>query len=171
MPSDATGSTAMLDIRPAEMPRQSDLVRRLFRDYASALGISLAFQDFESELRGLPGDYAPPAGRLLLAWQGGKAVGCIALRRLAHDTCEMKRLYVSPEARTGGMGRHLVAAICSEAKAAGYRRIRLDTLPDMAAARRLYAAMGFRPIAPYCFNPAPGAVFLERDLGRLDARD
>ena len=154
----------MFDIIPAEFPQDLDCVQALFRDYAASLDISLAFQDFDSELLGLPGDYVPPAGRLLLAWQASEAVGCVALRPLEGEMCEMKRLYVSPRARAGGLGRLLAGRICSEARSAGYRRMRLDTLPSMSAARRVYASLGFRPIPPYCYNPVPDAVFLELDL-------
>lgn len=152
------------DIRPARLPDDLDAARALFRAYAESLGISLDFQGFEAELAGLPGDYAPPAGRLLLAWQDDAAVGCVALRPLAGGACEMKRLYVAPAGRGGGLGRALAVRICDEARAAGYRAIRLDTLPTMAAAQALYASLGFRPIAPYTFNPIPGTRFLELDL-------
>ena len=151
-------------IQPADFPRHLDVVRGLFRAYADSLGISLDFQDFDAELASLPGDYCPPRGRLLLAWQQDQAVGCVALRPLEPGICEMKRLYVSPAARSGGLGRRLAARICEEGRLAGYRCMRLDTLSTMTAARRLYESLGFRPIGPYCFNPIPGAVYLERDL-------
>src|SRR5690606_1012278 len=154
----------MTDIRAARFPQEADTVRRLFRAYADSLGISLDFQDFEAELAGLPGDYAPPAGRLLLAWQGEEAVGCAALRSLEGDLCEMKRLYVTPQGRATGLGRALAIRICDEAREAGYRAIRLDTLPGMVAAQGLYRALGFRPIPAYTFNPVPGAIFMEREL-------
>jgi ribosomal protein S18 acetylase RimI-like enzyme len=156
--------TAPPDIRAARFPQDAETVRRLFRAYADSLGISLDFQDFDAELAALPGDYLPPAGRLLLAWRGDAAIGCVALRPLQSGACEMKRLYVSPRARAGGLGRLLATRICDEARSAGYRAIRLDTLPDMAAAQRLYRSLGFRPVEPYTFNPVPGALFMERDL-------
>ncbi len=156
--------TAPPDIRVARFPKDAETVRRLFRAYADSLGVSLGFQDFDAELAGLPGDYQPPAGRLLLAWQGVEAIGCVALRPLQGGACEMKRLYVSPRARAGGLGRSLATRICEEARSAGYRAIRLDTLPDMAAAQRLYRSLGFRAVEPYTFNPVPGALFMERDL-------
>ena len=158
-----------IDIRPAEFPRHRELVRGLFRDYVDALGVSLEFQEFEAELADLPGDYAPPRGRLLLGWQGQELLGCVALRPLAPGVCEMKRLYLKPSARQTGLGRQLAQRICAEARAAGYDRMRLDTLSTMTAALRLYRALGFRPIPPYYYNPIPGAVYLELDLAEARA--
>jgi GNAT superfamily N-acetyltransferase len=154
----------MTDIRPAELPRDLEVVRALFMEYAASLGIDLAFQGFEAELAGLPGKYEPPAGRLLLAWTGARAVGLIALRALDAKTCEMKRLYVRPEARGEQLGRRLVERLCREARDAGYARICLDTLPTMGSAQSLYESMGFVPIEPYVFNPIPGTKFLAFDL-------
>lgn len=154
----------MFDIRPADFPQHLGIVQSLFRAYASSLDVSLDFQDFDSELLGLPGHYAPPEGRLLLAWRAAEAVGCVALRPLEDGICEMKRLYVSPRARASGLGRQLAEHICEQARVAGYRRMRLDTLPSMSAARRVYESLGFRAIPPYCFNPVPDAVFLELAL-------
>ncbi|WPB73211.1 GNAT family N-acetyltransferase [Archangium violaceum] len=154
----------MVTIEPAQFPSELPLVLTLFREYAESLGIDLGFQDFESELASLPGKYEPPRGRLLLARRGSQVLGCVALRPLDVETCEMKRLYVRPAARGEQLGRRLVERICDEAGAAGYRRIYLDTLPTMAAAIGLYTSMGFHPIEPYVFNPLPGAMFLGRDL-------
>ncbi|MCP3139217.1 GNAT family N-acetyltransferase [Pyxidicoccus xibeiensis] len=154
----------MLAIEPAQFPVDLPLVQTLWREYSESLGIDLSFQDFEAELAGLPGKYAPPRGRLLLARRGAQDLGCVALRPLSVDTCEMKRLYVRPAARGEQLGRRLAERICDEARAAGYRRICLDTLPSMAAAVGLYTSMGFRPIEPYVFNPIPGAMFLGREL-------
>lgn len=153
----------MIDIRSAA-PQELDDVRRLFLEYAEGVGVDLCFQNFEAELASLPGKYAPPDGRLLLAWEGARAVGCVALRPVALDTCEMKRLYVGPSARACGLGRRLAERICEEARAAGYRRICLDTLPSMSAAIQLYASLDFQPIEPYAFNPVPGAMFLGKEL-------
>ena len=151
-------------IRPAR-PDELSLVRELFREYADSLGVDLSFQGFEDELARLPGEYAPPRGSLLLACEDGHAVGCVALRPLEPaGTCELKRLYVRPASRAGGLGRALTLAAIDEARRLGYARMRLDTLPSMGAARRLYAGLGFREIEPYRFNPIDGTQFLELEL-------
>lgn len=157
------GST-MTDIRLAEFPRDLTEVRSLLREYADGLGIDLDFQGFEAEMNELPGKYAGPAGRIFLAWSGASAVGCVALRPLGDSSCEMKRLYVRPQARGGQLGRRLAQHICKEAREAGYSRICLDTLPAMGAAQKLYQSLGFRPIEPYVFNPIPGTQYLALDL-------
>jgi ribosomal protein S18 acetylase RimI-like enzyme len=128
------------------------------------LGIDLGFQDFEAELVALPGKYEPPTGRLLLAWNGTEAVGCVALRPLDGDACEMKRLYVRPRVRGEQLGRRLAERICQEARSAGYSRICLDTLPTMTAAINLYTALGFKPVEPYVYNPVPGSLLLALEL-------
>ncbi len=146
-------------------------VRTLFRDYVSVpdweatFATYLAQQGFDDELANLHGVYAPPAGRLLLARVGGASAGCVAFKALElPDVCEMKRLFVRPEFRALGLGRQLVEAIVAEAAAAGYRRMRLDTLPSMRSAQRLYHTVGFREIPAYCANPVAGALFMEYDL-------
>jgi ribosomal protein S18 acetylase RimI-like enzyme len=154
----------MTEIRAARWPADLEVARALFREYANGLGIDLAFQGFDEELAELPGKYEAPAGRLLIAWTESETVGVIALRSISDKTCEMKRLYVRPAARGEALGRHLAERICAEAREAGYTRICLDTLPTMLPALALYRALGFVPIAPYVFNPVPGAIFLGLDL-------
>ena len=138
--------------------------RKLFLEYADALGVDLCFQGFDRELAGLPGDYARPAGRLLAARAGHELVGCVALRALGNGACEMKRLYVRLAARGSGTGRALAEAVIDAARAEGYERMRLDTLPQMIEAQPLYDSLGFREIEPYYDNPVPGARFLELTL-------
>jgi GNAT superfamily N-acetyltransferase len=145
-------------------------IRALFGEYAASLGVDLSFQDFEREVAELPGAYAEPAGRLLLARLAGDAAGCVALRPLADPgVCEMKRLFVRDAHRGSGLGRVLVEAIIEEARRSGYARMRLDTLPSMAKAQTLYEKIGFHPIAPYRHNPIPGTSFLELDLVKARA--
>ena len=136
----------------------------LFREDADSLGIDLAFQRFEDEMAGLPGGYAPPRGCLLAAVSGPRTAGCGAMRPFDGEVCEMKRLYIRPAFRGWGLGRILCEAVIDRAWAAGYERMRLDTLPEMKAARALYRSLGFREIPPYRFNPIEGATFLELDL-------
>lgn len=147
---------------PLAATGESDVaeVRTLFREYADTLSFALDFQDFERELAELPGAYAPPHGALLLV----RGAGCVGLRPLDEATCEMKRLYVRPAARGGGVGRLLAEAAVAEARRLGYARMRLDTVPGMEAAQALYAQLGFREIVPYRANPIPGARFLELEL-------
>ena len=152
------------DIVPARSETDHAALRALFREYVESLGVDLGFQGFEEELARLPGEYAPPAGRLLLALDRGEPAGCVALRPLEPGVCEMKRLYARPAYRGTGLGRRLAERVVLEAREAGYRTIRLDTLPGMEAARRLYQTLGFRPIGAYRYNPIPGTAFLELEL-------
>ncbi|HJY27354.1 MAG TPA: GNAT family N-acetyltransferase [Pyrinomonadaceae bacterium] len=139
--------------------------RTLFEEYEASLGISLCFQNFDQELKGLPGKYASPDGLLLLATENDELAGCIALRKLSPGTCEMKRLFVRPGFRAHGLGRVLVETIIDEARKLGYTHMRLDTLPGlMDKAIALYRSFGFVDIAPYCQNPVEGAKFMELEL-------
>lgn len=153
------------EIRHAEFPRDASAVRVLFQEYAEGLGVDLAFQGFDDEVAALPGKYASPGGLVLLAWHGDQAVGCIAMRRIDDAVCEMKRLYVRPQARGESLGRQLAERLCEEAQRLGYSRICLDTLASMASAQQLYQSMGFRPIDAYVYNPLPGTKFLALELG------
>jgi ribosomal protein S18 acetylase RimI-like enzyme len=155
----------MFAIRPITAPADIATVRLLFQEYADSLGVDLCFQDFETELATLPGAYRPPSGALLLAERGGEAAGCIAMRPFEPPAvAELKRLYVRPRARGAGMAVALTEAVLRLAREAGYARIRLDTLPTMAAAQALYRRLGFREVAPYRANPIPGALYMEYDL-------
>src|SRR5262245_42309048 len=153
-------------IRPVSGAGDVELARELMREYGVSTNVDLEFQGFEAELQGLPGEYAPPGGRLLLAFVDGQPAGSAALRPLAPGVAEMKRLYVRPACRGLGLGERLATAILAEAAQAGYARLRLDTLPDMKSAIALYRRLGFRPIAPYRVNPVPGAMFFELELGQ-----
>jgi ribosomal protein S18 acetylase RimI-like enzyme len=142
--------------------RELDDVRKLFLEYASSLGFSLCFQGFDEELRALPGMYAPPRGRLLLDMQDSDAAGCVGLHEWSGDAAEMKRLYVRPRFRGRGLARALTVAALAQARAIGYRSVRLDTIAaTMQPAIALYRDLGFREIAPYRENPIPGALYLE----------
>lgn len=155
----------MMTIRPAAFPADLELVRAIFREYGESLGVDLSFQDFEGELAGLPGKFAAPGGTVLLALDGAALLGCVALRPLAEGVAEMKRLYVRPAGRGRQLGRALAQHACDAASARGCRSIRLDTLPEMAAAQQLYASLGFVDVAPYVHNPIQGTRFLEKKLG------
>lgn len=153
------------EIRPAAAADLADAAR-LFQAYAASLPVDLDYQDFAGELADLPGKYAPPDGALLLArGQAGEAIGCVGLRPLADPgACEMKRLYVSPGGRGLGLGRALMQAVTDQARRQGYREMRLDTLPTMAAAQGLYRQAGFEVIPPYYDTPIEGTVFMRLHL-------
>jgi putative acetyltransferase len=149
----------------AESPAQVAQARELFLEYAQSLGMNLCFQNFEQELAGLPGDYAPPDGRLLLAEYEGRLAGCAALHKWETGICEMKRLYLRPSFRGKGLGRALAEAMIAEARNIGYQRMRLDTIePLMKDAVEMYRKLGFREIAPYRPNPIAGAMYMELQL-------
>lgn len=138
--------------------------RRLVQEYADSLGVDLGFQDFAHEIASLRSHYAPPDGRFLLCHLDDEFAGCVGLRRFDASDCEMKRMHVTPAFRGRGLGRVLAEAIIAEAKAAGYRRMLLDTMPFMKQAHLLYESLGFKPIAPYRHNPVPGTAFLSLKL-------
>lgn len=153
------------EVQPAESPQQLAAIRELFLEYANSLGFSLCFQSFDQELAGLPGDYAPPQGRLLLASSAESPAACVALHPLSPEVCEMKRLYVRPQFRGKGLGKFLAARIIAEARAIGYKQLRLDTVePRMREAVAMYRRLGFREIEPYRANPIEGALYMELPL-------
>jgi len=153
------------DVQSATSPQQIAAIRELFLEYAQSLGFSLCFQSFDQELAALPGDYAPPDGRLLLATNNGQPAGCVALHKLASDICEMKRLYVRPLFRGKGLGRELAVKIIAEAHQLGHKKLRLDTVePVMKTAVAMYRQLGFREISPYRQNPIEGALYMELEL-------
>ena len=164
----ASAAAPTIALRHAETAEELAQAAEVFREYAASLGIDLCFQNFDAELATLPGDYAAPAGRLLLAYVDGQLAGCGAMRPLPEadyaNACEMKRLYVRPAFRRFGLGRVLAQALLDEARGAGYSVMLLDTLDDMEAARELYAALGFEEIPPYYFNPIAGAHYLKANL-------
>jgi ribosomal protein S18 acetylase RimI-like enzyme len=158
--------TAQARIEPFEEADRAALVA-LLKAYEAGIGVSLCFQSFDEELAALPGKYVPPDGALLIARnEAGDLLGTVALRALdrAQGICEMKRLYVAPAGRGHGLGRKLAEAVMAEARSLGYRAMRLDTLPSMQDAQRLYEMLGFREIANYNGNPIAGTRFLEKDL-------
>ncbi len=154
----------VLQIIPASSFDDIATVRVLLREYQTLLGVDLSFQDFESEVRTLPGAYAPPGGRLLLATHNDIPVGCVALREVGGARAEMKRLFVRPGTRGLGVGKALVSQVLNEALAIGYAEVVLDTLPTMVEAQRLYEQFGFQDTAPYRPNPIPGSRYLVKLL-------
>ena len=154
----------MRSIRHAAFPADLDEVRKLFLEYQADIGIDLCFQGFAEEIATLPGSYAAPAGRLLLAVDDRRVLGCVALRPRQGTDCEMKRLYVRHEGRRNGLGRLLTISVLDEARAAGYGRVLLDTLPSMGQAIELYRSLGFQQVAPYRPNPVAGALYLALEL-------
>ncbi len=160
-PSAAKGLSFTQAVSPAQIAH----TRELFLEYAKSLGFNLCFQNFDKELADLPGDYAPPEGRLLLAEYAGQLAGCVALHKLSAEICEMKRLYIRPQFRGKQLGRALADRIIAEARQAGYQRMRLDTVePVMKDAVRMYRKIGFLEIEPYRLNPIAGALYMELHL-------
>jgi putative acetyltransferase len=159
-----------IDLFTATSPSELEPVRDIFREYAQGLDVDLCFQDFETELATLPGEYAPPRGTLLLARVDGQLAGCCGLRPMDTadypNAAEMKRLYVRPAFRGLGIGRQLAEAVLDAARQAGYTSVLLDTLDDMEAARTLYGDLGFEEIPPYYHNPIAGAHYLKADVER-----
>ena len=154
-----------LTFSPAASVSRIAQARELFLEYAQSLGFSLCFQNFDHELAGLPGDYAPPEGCLLLAEYETQLAGCVALHKLEPGVCEMKRLYLRPQFRNRGLGRALAERITTEARQIGYHRMRLDTVePVMRDAVAMYRKLGFKEIAPYRANPIAGAMYMELNL-------
>ncbi|MFQ5864807.1 MAG: GNAT family N-acetyltransferase [bacterium] len=154
----------MLKIVQAETEDYLQHITELFKEYAASLDFDLSFQDFKQEVQHLPGEYAPPDGRLLLAVYNEQIAGCVALRKMTEDICEMKRLFVRPEFRGQGIGKALALVIIEEAHSVGYSKMRLDTVPSMKEANALYKSLGFKNIKPYRYNPIEGATFMELNL-------
>ena len=161
--SKRTGSSGF-QLVAASTAEELAAVKELFVEYQRGLGVSLCFQGFDAELAGLPGEYAPPRGRLYLALSRGRPAGCVALRPLFHRDAEMKRLYVRSAHRGAGLGRMLALRVIEDARALGYDLLKLDTLPNMKAAQRMYQALGFRDTAPYNDNPVDGVRFMALQL-------
>jgi GNAT superfamily N-acetyltransferase len=154
----------MVSIFQVITDKQVEQIRELFQEYAASLSIDLEFQNFHQELSDLPGEYAPPKGRLLLALYNDHPAGCVALREIEEDICEMKRLYVRPQYRGINLGKRLAERIIAEAAEIGYRRMRLDTLPTMTKAKQMYERLGFKEREAYRYNPVEGTTFMELEL-------
>ncbi len=154
----------MIELRKIRRPGEVEEVRTLFLEYAATRENDPALVDFPEEIESLPGFYSPPDGDIILAFLEGRPVGCVAVHRLDEETCEMKRLYVSPSCRKRGIGMRLARAVLSLAGEMGYSRMCLDTIPNMKAAQSLYESMGFYEIADYRNNPNPGTRYFEIEL-------
>ena len=155
----------MTEIYTARLPDEITVIKDLFQEYAESLNFDLDFQDFSQELETLPGKYSAPEGSILVAKENGETVGCVAVRPLGSEICEMKRLFVRPAHRGKNLGRELAVAIIEEAKRLGYKAMRLDTVEAMKEASALYRALGFEQIEAYYYNPLPRAMYFELKLG------
>lgn len=156
-----------LEIFKVESSKHLKLVKVLFLEYARSLNFDLCFQNFDKEVAGLPGEYASPDGVLLLAIVEQENAGYVALRKIDNSTCEMKRLYVRPEYRGKGLGKQLSVEVINEARKIGYTLMKLDTIPSMKEAIKLYETLGFKRTASYRFNPVAGAIYMELNLKNL----
>ena len=154
----------MITVRSATTDNEIEIIRTLFAEYQSHIGVDLSFQHFDLELSLLPGEYSSPDGCLLLAYTNDEVVGCVAVRKMSDDICELKRMYARPDFRGLGIGRQLALVAIELARRTGYHRMRLDTLSSMTAAIMLYQSLGFTSIPPYRHNPIPGALFMELEL-------
>jgi len=154
----------VLKIVTAESSGQIETIRELFLEYAKSLNFDLCFQGFDEELESLPGRYAAPGGRLLLALYEKKIAGCVALWKVSDQVCEMKRLWVRPEFRGKKIGRQLAEFVIEQAKLIGYSKMKLDTIDTMTEAIKLYVSLGFRSTSAYRYNPVEGAEYMELDL-------
>jgi ribosomal protein S18 acetylase RimI-like enzyme len=157
-----------VQIIEAESSETIEAARVLFQEYASTLDFDLSFQHFDHEMRTFPVQYSSPSGCLLVAYEDESPTGCVGLRKLDEDICEMKRLYVRPRFRGRGIGRALVINVINKGGKLGYGRMRLDTVPSMQEAIALYESFGFKPIPPYRHNPIPGALYFELELRDSD---
>ena len=154
----------MVKLSIVKSPKQIKIAKALFKEYAESLEINLDFQDFEREFKELPGEYNPPSGRLILAYDNSKPAGCVALKKLNNEICEMKRLFVKPEYRKKEIGKILTKKIIAEALGIGYSKMRLDTISSMKAAIHIYRSFGFYEIEPYYNNPVKEAIYFELEL-------
>ena len=153
-----------MDLMNASTEEHLKIARELFEEYAASLNFEICFQNFAAELAQLPGYYAPPSGRLLLAFHNGRAAGCVALRRMEDGVCEMKRLYVRPEFRGSGIGTALAESVVCHARETGYKIMRLDTVSSMHKAQSIYKSLGFVDTKPYCFNLLEGVRYMELNI-------
>lgn len=153
-----------LTLKKAETATDFENGKRLFKQYIQSLDFELTFQDVDRELSAISIEYNAPAGVLLLVYDGDKAIACAGVRKIDSKTAELKRMFVDPDYRGLQLGQQLLQMALAAAKQLGYSSIRLDTVPNMRSAIKLYESAGFRQIVPYRFNPIPGALFMEKEL-------